>query len=502
MANEATRSPGDGAKQSTFAPPALPDGRMLIGGEWVWAQSGNTIDVFDPATERRIGAVARGAAPDIDRAVQAATKALRDHAWTGLSMLERELLINRLASLIERHADELAAIEAYDNGKPITLARHVDVDAAIKTFRYFAGWPSKLQGSTIAVSGRSEPFHAYTLRQPVGVVGQIIPWNFPLVMAAWKLAPALAAGCTIVLKPAEQTPYTALRLGQLIIEAGFPPGVVNIVTGFGGEAGEALVDHAGVAKIAFTGSTVVGKTIAARAGAGLKRVSLELGGKSPVIIMDDADLNCAIAGAANACFFNSGQVCFAGTRLFAPRNSMEKIVAGVVAAAAQMPMGPGLDPASMLGPLVSQRQLERVLDKIDRGQRSGAALAAGGRRSDRSGYFVEPTIAITTDRSNPLFREEVFGPVLTVTPYDDLSEIADLANDSSYGLGAYVYTRNLSAAHRLAAAIDAGTIWVNCQLVSDPALPFGGLKESGIGRENGAAVLDHYTELKTVCIGL
>lgn len=482
--------------------PKLPNGHMLINGEWVAAKSGRLIDVFNPATGKKIGSVARGDSEDVDMAVQAAYAAFRSAGWSGLSMLDRERLLNRLADLLEAAADEFAALEAFDNGKPVLMARHIDVDAAIKTFRYFAGWPSKMQGATIPVSGRSEPFHAYTLRQPIGVVGQIVPWNYPLVMAAWKLAPALAAGCTIVLKPAQQTPYTALRLGELIQEAGFPQGVVNIVTGFGQEAGEALVEHPKVAKIAFTGSTAVGKHISTKASSTLKRVSLELGGKSPVIITPDANMETAIAGAANACFFNSGQLCFAGTRLFAPKAHLDEIVDGIGAAASAMRMGPGLDPTSILGPIISDVQLDSIVDKVNRGREAGAAIAFGGSIMERDGYFMEPTVAVTSDRQNPLFREEVFGPVLTVTPYDDLDECAELANDTVYGLGSYIYTKDISLAHRLAAQIDAGTVWVNCELVVDPALPFGGFKQSGIGRENGAAALDQYTESKTICISL
>jgi acyl-CoA reductase-like NAD-dependent aldehyde dehydrogenase len=327
-----------------------------------------------------------------------------------------------------------------------------------------------MSGLTLPVSSSSEDYHAYTIRQPIGVVGQIIPWNYPLVMAAWKLAPALASGCTVVLKPAEQTPYTALRLGELVQEAGFPPGVVNIVTGFGFEAGDALVHHPRVSKIAFTGSTSVGKHIA--------------------------------ASATQACFFNSGQLCFAGTRLFAPRNLFNRVLKGVSSAVTQMKVGPGLDVDTVLGPVVSEVQMERVLDKIDRGRNAGASIEVGGSRRGNVGYFVEPTIAVTTDVMNPLYREEVFGPVLAAIPYDDIDDLIRLANDTDYGLGANVFTRDISAAHTLARGIEAGTIWVNCALVADPALPFGGFKQSGYGRENSGVVLDHYTEIKTVCVKL
>jgi phenylacetaldehyde dehydrogenase len=482
--------------------PHLPNGRMLIVGQWVEALGGERIKVLDPATERTIGSVARGQSADIDLAVRAARNALSNASWSKMSALDRERLLTRLANLIEENADELARIEALDNGKAVTIARNIDVVGAINTFRYFAGWPSKMSGLTLPVSSSSENYHAYTIRQPIGVVGQIIPWNYPLVMAAWKLAPALASGCTVVLKPAEQTPYTALRLGELVQEAGFPPGVVNIVTGFGFEAGDALVHHPRVSKIAFTGSTSVGKHIAASAAKTLKRVTLELGGKSPTIILPDADLDVATPTATQACFFNSGQLCFAGTRLFAPRNLFNRVLEGVSSAVTQMKVGPGLDVDTVLGPVVSEVQMERVLDKIARGRNAGASIEVGGSRRGNVGYFVEPTIAVTTDVMNPLYREEVFGPVLAAIPYDDIDDLIRLANDTEYGLGANVFTRDVSAAHTLARGIEAGTIWVNCALVADPALPFGGFKQSGYGRENSGAVLDHYSELKTVCVKL
>ena len=481
-------------------PPMLPQGKLLIGGKRCGAVAEETIDVLDPATGERIGAIPRGRAADVNAAVVAARRAFATWSRSGASVRERLLL--RLADLIERDAEDLARLEALDNGKPVTFARSIDLPFVLETFRYFAGWPSKLEGSVIPLDDERSLYHTYTQRQPIGVVGQIIPWNFPLLMAAWKLAPALAAGCTVVLKPAELTPYTALRLGELIEEAGFPAGVVNIVTGYGAEAGQAIVNHPGIDKIAFTGSTAVGKAIMASAATTLKRVTLELGGKSPTIIMPDADLATAVPAAAQACFFNSGQLCFAGTRLFAPRAHLDAVLEGVAATAVTFPMGPGLDEGSLLGPLISEKQMGRVVDMVDEGRRHGAAIYAGGKRHGERGWFVEPTIAVTDDISNPLFRDEVFGPVLTVTAYDDVDEVVGLANATDYGLGAVVYTRDLSQAHLLARRIEAGTIWVNCELLTKPGLPFGGFKQSGVGRENGAAVLDHYTELKSVCIRL
>lgn len=433
---------------SVATDPVIPLGKLLIGGERREALSGGMIDVHDPATGERIGTVARGRAEDVDATVRAARLAF--DTWSSSAPTERERLLPRLADLIERDTEALARLESLDNGKPVTFARAVDLPLPLETFRYFAGWPSKLEGQVIPVDDARSTYDAYTLRQPTGVVGQIIPWNFTLYMAAWKLAPALAAGSTVVLKPAKLTPFTALKLGELVEEAGFPPEVVNIITGCGAEAGEAIVDHPDVAKVAFTGSTAVGKTIMARAAATLKRVTLELGGKSPTIIMPDADIATAVPGAAQACFSNSGQLCFAGTRLFAPRAQLDAVLEGVAATAAAMPIGRGLDERTLLGPLISERQLERVLDMVEDGRRRGAAIVLGGDRHGTSGWFVQLTIAVTEDRSNPLFRDELFGPVLTVTPYDDLDELAVAANDTDYGLGANIYTRDLSRAHLLA----------------------------------------------------
>jgi len=486
----------------TAASVALPPGLNFIGGEWVDEPGAERLAVINPATETEIGRIPNSSAATVDRAVQAARQAFKDPAWRALPPLARERLLHRLADLMEQHAGELAAIEALDNGKPITFASTVDVPMSAMWVRYMAGWPSKLGGSCIEPALQPPgTHHAYTVRQPVGVVGAIVPWNYPLVLAVWKLAPALAAGCTVVLKPAEATPYTALRLAQLVHEAGFPAGVLNVVLG-DGRTGQALVDHPQVAKVSFTGSTATGKRLIASAANSLKRLTLELGGKSPTIILPDADLATAIPGAAQSVFFNSGQTCFAGTRLFAPRKLMDQVLEGVGQVAAAFKVGPGLDPTSMLGPVVNQRQLDSVLGRIDAGVKAGAQVITGGQRIDRTGYFVAPTILLTSDPQNPAYREEVFGPVITATPYDDIEELAALANDSDYGLAAHIYTRDLSAAHRLALAIDAGTVWVNTQLAPDPALPFGGFKQSGWGRENGAAVFEHYTESKSVIMKL
>lgn len=487
---------------TAYTTPVLPAALNFIGGQWLADAQAPRRAVHDPATEQVIGDIPCSTAATVDAAVQAAKAAFANPTWAALPPIAREGLLHRLANLIDEHAGELAAIESLDNGKPIAFSSTVDVPLSAMWVRYMAGWPTKLTGRSIAPAlqpGGSH--HAYTLRQAVGVVAAIVPWNYPLVLALWKIAPALAAGCTVVLKPAEDTPYSAIRLAQLIEQAGFPPGVFNLVLG-DGSTGQALVRHPDVAKISFTGSTATGKRLVAESAHNLKRLTLELGGKSPTLILPDADMATAIPGAAQAVFFNSGQVCFAGTRLFAPRKLMDQVLEGIGQVANAFPVGSGLDPSSMLGPVVSARQLESVLGKIQAGVAAGAEVVFGGQRVDRPGYFVEPTVLLTSDRSNPAYREEVFGPVLTATPYDDLDELAALANDSDYGLAAHIYTRDLVAAHQLAQRIDAGTVWVNTQLSPDPAIPFGGFKQSGWGRENGEEVFGHYTETKSVVMKL
>ncbi len=476
----------------------LPSIRNFIGGDWHNPAGIDQLDVMDPATERRLGQLPVSGPDDVDAAVKAARSAFESPAWRALPPLGRERLLHRLADLIDANAQELAMIESLDNGKPIAFSSTLDVPLSAMWFRYFGGWPSKLGGRSLAPALQPDgTHHAYTLRQPVGVVGAIVPWNFPLVLAVWKLAPALAAGCTVVIKPAEQTPYSLLRLMELIEQAGFPPGVVNLVVG-DGRTGQAIVDHPGIDKISFTGSTPVGKRILQSVAPDLKRVTLELGGKSPTLILPDADLETAIPGAAQAVFVNSGQICFAGTRLFAPRKGFDQVLDGIANVAATFKLGHGLEADTLLGPVVSQRQLDSVMGKVDAGVKAGASIFSGGKRADRSGYFVEPTILVTEDRQNPAYRDEVFGPVLTATPYDDLDHLAALANDSEYGLAAHIYTRDLNAAHGLASRIQAGTIWVNTQLSPDPNIPFGGFKQSGWGRENGEDVFAHYLETKSV----
>ncbi len=479
---------------------------MLIGNEWTAPASNRYFDVENPASGEVIAHVAEGAKEDIDGAVRAARRAFESGSWPRMSASERGRLLWKLADLLEDRAQEFAELETLDNGKPLTVSKAVDVPLAVDLFRYMAGWATKLEGSTIPVSvpyAQGAEFLAYTLREPVGVVGQIIPWNFPLLMAAWKLGPALASGCTVVLKPAEQTPLSALHLGELILQAGYPEGVVNIVPGFGETAGAALAAHPDVDKVAFTGSTEVGKLIVKAAGeSNLKKVTLELGGKSPNIVFADADLKAAVPGAANAIFFNHGQCCCAGSRLYVHRSVFDQVIDGVAERAKQMSVGQGFDPQSEMGPLVSHDQLTCVCSYLEQGSREGARAIVGGKRIGDRGYFVEPTVLVDTQPGMKVVDEEIFGPVVTAMPFDDPDEIAAVANDTIYGLAAAVWTKDISMAHKLARRLKAGSVWINCYNVFDAALPFGGYKQSGWGREMGRAALDLYTEIKAVTIQL
>jgi phenylacetaldehyde dehydrogenase len=474
--------------------------QMYINGQWTDAASGRTFETPNPATGETLAQVAEGDAEDIDRAVRAARRAFDEGPWGRMTSSERGRIIWRIGDLILDHLDEFAQLESLDNGKPFAVARAADVPLAADMFHYMAGWATKIEGNTIDISVPYLPganFHSYTLREPLGVVGQIIPWNFPLLMAAWKLSPALATGNCVVLKPAEQTPLSALLLAQLIAEAGVPEGVVNVVPGFGETAGAALAAHHDVDKVAFTGSTVVGKLILKAAAGNLKKVTLELGGKSPNIVFNDAAPD-ATAGAAHAIFFNQGQCCVAGSRLFVQRERFDEVVEGVAEIAKSIKLGPGIEPDTQMGPLVSDEQFRRVTGFVESGKAEGATVLAGGGRYGERGYFVEPTVLTNTRPDMKVVREEIFGPVLVAEPFSDLDEIAAVANDSEYGLGAGMWTSDISKAHALAKKLKAGTIWINCYNVFDAALPFGGYKQSGWGREMGHEVLNSYTQVKAV----
>ncbi len=473
--------------------------KMFIDGKFVEAASGKTFPSYNPATGEVMAKVAEGDREDIDRAVKAARKAFESSKWPRMTASQRGQLIWKLGDLIEQHLEEFAQLESLDNGKPLAVARVADVPLAVDLFHYMAGWATKIEGNTIPFSPK---FFAYTRREPVGVVGQIIPWNFPLLMAAWKLGPALATGCTVVLKPAEQTPLSALLLAELIAEAGFPDGVVNVVPGYGETAGAALAAHPDVDKIAFTGSTEVGKLIVQAATGNLKKVSLELGGKSPNIVFDDADMKSTIAGAASAIFFNHGQCCCAGSRLYVEKDQFDNVVSGVADEAKKIKVGPGFEPDTGMGPLVSKEQLDRVTGYLEAGFKEGAEFVVGGHKMPGGGYFVEPTVMVKTNPDMKVVREEIFGPVVCAMPFSDEDKLVAEANQSEYGLAAAVWTSDIKKAHRIANKLRAGTVWINCYNVFDAALPFGGYKQSGWGREMGHEVLEAYTEVKTVCAAL
>jgi phenylacetaldehyde dehydrogenase len=473
--------------------------QLLINGKWMDAASGKTFPTYNPATGEVLAHVAEGDKEDIDRAVAAARAAFDKGPWRNITPSERGRVIWKLADLLEKHAEEFAQLECLDQGKPLGLTRMVDIPTSIDQLRYYAGWATKVEGSTIPISAHGAKFLAYTLREPIGVVGQIIPWNFPMIMATLKLAPALATGCTVVLKPAEQTPLTALMLGELIQEAGIPDGVVNIVTGYGETAGAALAAHPNVDKIAFTGSTEVGKLIVHAAAGNLKKVSLELGGKSPNVVFQDAEIESAIPGAANAIFFNQGQVCCAGSRLYVEDNEFDKVVDGVSQLASKIRVGPGMESTSDMGPLVSEEQMNRVCSYLESGFSEGAKAVTGGSRQGEKGYFVKPTVLVNTNEKMKVVREEIFGPVVTVMPFKDADDLIAKANNTQYGLAAAVWTRDIKKAHRIAAELRAGTVWINCYGVLDSAMPFGGYKQSGWGREMGKEMLELYTEVKSVC---
>jgi phenylacetaldehyde dehydrogenase len=477
--------------------------QLLIGGKWRPASSGKVLDVFNPATGEVFAQAAAGEAADIDAAVKAARYALEQSSWRTTSPAERARLLWKLSDAIETNAAELALLETLDNGMPIWVAQMWNIPKAVECLRYYSGWPMRLNGETLPVSTPGE-YHTYTRKEPIGVVAQIVAWNMPFGMAVGKIAPALAAGCTVVLKPAEQTPLSAIRLGELIQEVGFPEGVVNIVTGTGESAGRPLVEHPDVDKIAFTGSTRVGKSILSAAGSTLKRVTLELGGKSPVFIFPDAELEGATAAAANGIFFNTGQICAAGSRLFVHERIYDRVIQGVVDRARTLKIGAGSEPDTFMGPVVSAQQLERVTDYVRCGQQQGAEVVAGEQTLPAKGYFVRPTVLSNVRPEMAVMREEIFGPVVCALRFgdEDLDAIARLANDTAYGLSAYIWTSNVSVAHKLASRIKAGSISVNGGAGMDFTMPFGGFKQSGLGREHGRAGVEAYTETKTISITL
>jgi len=494
----------EAATQSALTPGVnefLGRGRqMLIDGKWVDAASGKTFSTVDPATEEVLVQVPAGDREDVDRAARAARRAFESGPWSRMTASERGRAIWKLADLIEEHGEEFAQLETLDNGKPIAVARAADIPLVVDHFRYYAGWATKVEGETIPVSVPG--MFTYTTREPIGVVGQIIPWNFPLLMAAWKLGVALACGNTVVLKPAEQTPLSALHLGELLDDAGIPPGVVNIVTGYGETAGAAITEHPEIDKVAFTGSTEVGKLIMSTASRSLKRVSLELGGKSPNIVFADADLDVAAEGAASAIYFNHGQCCCAGSRLFVEEAIYDEVMPKILDYSKKIKLGNGLDPATDMGPLVSSEQFDRVNGFLDAGRSEGATVAVGGGRPDSidRGYFVSPTVLTDVTPDMKVVREEIFGPVVCAVPFKDPEDVVAAGNDTEYGLAAAVWTRDLQKAHRAARLLKAGTVWINCYNQFDAAAPFGGYKHSGFGREMGKAAIEMYTQLKTTWV--
>jgi aldehyde dehydrogenase (NAD+) len=488
----------NGKKPAAGAAPKIRQTQLLIDGKFVDAKNGKTFATNNPATEEKIADVAEAGEKDVDLAVQAARRAFESGPWAKMDARDRGKLINKLADLIEANFDELAALETLDNGKPLRDSRAADLPLVIDCLRYYAGWADKIQGNTLPVRG---PYFSYTRKEPVGVAGQIIPWNFPQLMVAWKWGPALAAGCTIVMKPAEQTPLSCLRLGELALEAGIPKGVINILPGYGA-TGAAIVKHPGVDKIAFTGSTETAQMIMKDAAQTLKRTTFELGGKSPNVVFADADLDAAVAGSEFGLFFNQGQCCCAGSRIFVEQKVHEQFVEKIVAKAKERKLGNPFDLNTTQGPQVDETQFNKILGYIEAGQKAGAKCLVGGKRFGKKGYFVEPTVFDNVRDDMKIAQEEIFGPVMSILPFKTVDEVVERANNTFYGLAAAVWTRDIKKAHRIANSVRAGTVWVNCYDVFDAAAPFGGFKMSGMGRELGEAALANYTELKTVTVAL
>ena len=476
---------------------ALP---MLINGEWVSAQTGETIPVQDPASGKEIAQIGRGAAYEVDAAVAAARKALPE--WGKLTPRKRALVLHRLGDLIDENVEELSELETLDQGKPYSVSRWAEIPSAAKQFRFFAGLCQAIEGKTISPSVEYQPegrdVHAWTLREPMGVIGAIVPWNSPLVLTAMKVAPALAAGCTVVLKPAEATSLTALRLGELALEAGLPPGALNVVTGYGHEAGSALASHMDVDKIAFTGSTATGRAIVDASKSNLKRVSLELGGKSPAVVLKDADLDLVIPGLANGIFFNAGQVCVANSRAYIHKDIYDKVIEGIAEYGSKMQMGHGLNPDTVMGPVVSRVQADKIQSYIDDACKAGGSALGGGQFGD-NGTFIKPAVVTDVGQSSPINRDEVFGPVIVATPFEETADAIDMANDTDFGLAASVWTTDFSSAHRISRVLQAGTVWLNAHSMFDASLPIGGVRQSGYGRDSGVTALDNYLEWKTIC---